>query len=147
MLVIFILYTAPTVLPAQPKLRTYTSPNGRFQFKYSEVLVRCTEPDRDEGKRGGWYPDSCSGYIPVCDNGGNPDTNTLVCLAYPSGEFKDYPTFEAETFSVAVIETSLTKGQCFSEALDEATDKPGRPTSARINSVRFSRLLKNSKSL
>lgn len=137
MLAIFFLCVVPTVLLAQPKMRTYMSPDGRFQFKYSEVLVPCTEPDRDEGRRGGWYPDSCAGYIPVCDDRGNPDSNTFVCFAYPAVEFKDYPTFEAATFSVAVIETARTERQCFSELLDEALDKPGTANFTRINSVRF----------
>lgn len=116
---------------------TYTSPDRRFQFKHSEVLVPCTEPDRDEGKRGGWYPDSCRGYIPVCDDRGIAESNTLVCFAYPKAKFEGYPTFEAATFSVAVIETARTERQCFSELLDDAIDKPRAPKVERINGVRF----------
>jgi hypothetical protein len=60
-----------------------------------------------------------------------------VCFAYPATEFKDYPTFEAATFSVAMIETARTERQCFSELLDEAIDKPGTAKFARISGVRF----------
>lgn len=137
MLIVFVLAIVPTAVPAQSKLRTYISRDAKFQFSYSDVLVPCTETGRDEGRRGGWYPDSCQGYVPVCDDRGMPGSNTLLCLAYPESEFKDYPTFEAATFSVAVIETARTEGDCFSQLLDDPFDKPGGAKIARINGVKF----------
>lgn len=137
MLAILFLCVAPNALSAQAELRTYTSPDRKFQFKYSEVLVPCMEQDLDEGKRGGWFPDSCNGYIPVCDERGDPANNTLVCFAFPATEFKDYPMFEAATFSLAVIETARTERNCFTQLLDEAIDKPGTVKFMRINGVKF----------
>jgi hypothetical protein len=137
MIAILVLCAAPTDASAQTRLQTYKSPDERFQFKYSRVLVRCSEPDRDEGKRGGWFPDSCDGYVPVCDERGDPANNTLVCLAYPKVEFNDYPTFEAATFSVALIETVRTERDCYSQLLNQAVDKPGSAKFAKINGVKF----------
>jgi len=39
-------------LPAQTALRTFTSPDGVFQFKHSNLLVRCTEQRHEQGYPG-----------------------------------------------------------------------------------------------
>ena len=52
-------------LPAQTKLQTFTSADGMFQFKHSNLLVHCTEQRHEEGNAGVWVPaDSCEAFTP-----------------------------------------------------------------------------------
>jgi hypothetical protein len=70
-------------LPAQTALRTFTSPDGVFQFKHSNLLVRCTEQRHEQGYPGWWVPEeSCESYTPVCEDPGSQGSSTLVCFAY-----------------------------------------------------------------
>jgi hypothetical protein len=65
-------------------------------------------------------------YIPVGDDSGSQDSNTLVCFAYPRNKFKDSPTFEAATFSVAEV-TQVTK----TSALSAKLSRPARGVGSR----------------
>ncbi len=111
-------------LAAQTKLQTFTSPDSMFQFKHSNLLVRCTEQRHEEGSAGWWVPaDSCEAFTPVCDDPGRQGNNsTLVCFAYPKTKFKDYPTFEAATFSVADIKSAITEKKCLGGEPDWVID-------------------------
>src|SRR5258708_40291054 len=91
-------------------LHTFTSPDGAFLFKYSDLLVHCIGSKNQAGL---WEPvDSCESYFPVCDDPGTQCNSTLVCFSYPSGTFEDPPTFDAATFSLAGIRESTTGMDC-----------------------------------
>lgn len=125
-------------LSAQTTLQTFTSPDGVFQFKHSKVLVRCTEQKHEEGYPGLWAPqESCESYDPVCDDPGSEGSTTLVCFAFPKAEFKDYPSFDAATFSVAEIREAITEYECLSGNPDWVIDPRGSGTTTRINHVKF----------
>jgi hypothetical protein len=82
-------------------LKTFISPNHLIQFKYSSLLVPCPA-------------DSCDAFFPMCDNQISPESHTLVCFAYEKNKLKDYPTFEAGTFSVRKIDDAITQRACMS---------------------------------
>jgi len=112
-----------TPLPAQTILRTFTSPDGAFQFKYSNLLVRCMEQDHDEGEHAPWFPsDSCDGYVPPCDAFRGPGNHTVACIAYPKAKFADYPTFDTATFAVAEIKGPDSEKKCLSGSPSGAND-------------------------
>jgi hypothetical protein len=139
-LVPLLLFVLSTTLPAQTTLRTYTSPDGKFQFKYSSLLVRCMEQDHDAVERGPWLPsDSCEGYIPVCDENvlGSPGSVSVVCIAYPNERFKDYATFSTATFSVAEIKPDDSEKGCLSGSPNWGVDPRGTEQFTIINNVRF----------
>lgn len=138
-LVAFFLCALSTPLSAQTTLQTFTSSDGTFQFKYFNLLVPCMEQRNEEGSPGWWTPaDSCQAYTPVCDDPGSQGSSTLVCFAYPKAKFKDYPTFEAATFSVAEVKRAVTEKECLSGSPDWVivTHGSGKKT-ANINHVKF----------
>ena len=93
-------------------MHKFTSPDGEFQFRYSDFLVQCIE---DKTQAGWWIPDdSCEAYFPMCNYQVSEGGNTLVCFAFRRSKFKDFPTFEAGTFSVARIKDVTTQKDCLS---------------------------------
>ena len=137
-LVALLLCGLPATLSAQATLQTFTSPDRTFQFKYPNLLVRCTEQRHKEGYPGWWIPaDSCGSYLPVCDDTGSQDSTTLVCFAYPKAKFKDYPTFGAAAFSVAKVKRADTEKECLSGSPDWDIDPHGSGKTATINHVTF----------
>src|ERR1700751_192889 len=73
------LYELSVILPAQTTLRTFTSQDGVFKFRYSPALVHCTSQKSEEGYPGSWVPaDSCSSQDGVCDDAGSSAT-TIAC--------------------------------------------------------------------
>ncbi len=116
-------------------LHTFTSPDGAFLFKYSDLLVHCIGSKNQAGL---WEPvDSCESYFPVCDDPGTQGNSTLVCFAYPRDKFEDAPTFEAATFSVADISESTTERDCLSGSPDWTVDPRGSGGIETINGVKF----------
>ena len=100
-------------LAAQTDLKTFTSPDGSFQFKYSPVLVHCKLEEPREGSLGDWVPaDSCSSQGGLCDDVGSSDATTLVCLGYPRNRFKDKPTFSGAAFFLAELPAVTTRRTC-----------------------------------
>src|SRR5437016_3035316 len=88
---------------AQTNLRTFTSPDGVFRFKYSPMLARCTPERSQEGYSGSWFPpDPCMSQAGVCDDAGSR-ASTVACFAYPKDKFKDKPTFIAAAFFIAEV--------------------------------------------
>jgi hypothetical protein len=68
---------------AQSGLKTFTSPVGAFQFKYSPVLIHCSP--QPEGQSRSWVPDECNSQEAIC--GVMFDSSaTIVCLARPTHE-------------------------------------------------------------
>jgi hypothetical protein len=105
---------------AQESLKTFTSPDGLFRFRYSHVLVNCmpqqdtTGPTRS-GKPDGHQPVSSNpnpcadfGY---CDGPGS-DGSAMTCLVYPDEKFKNVVDFVAATFYVSAIQSARTEGEC-----------------------------------
>lgn len=92
-------------LSAQTALRTFTSPDGIFQFKYSDVLVGCTSRENGPGAS---VAAPCG---PICDGPGSEGT-TLACFSYPHEKFKDKPAFVAATFYVSEILSAETEEVC-----------------------------------
>src|SRR5437868_5352289 len=86
---------------AQTDLRTFTSPDGVFRFRYSRVLVRCAPEQSDS------QSDACL----ACDDR-VARANTIACVAYPKERFKDKRTFVAAGFFVAELKEVTTKDAC-----------------------------------
>lgn len=135
MLVAFFLCGLAATLSAQTTLQTFTSPDGMFQFKYSDLLVRCSEEEHQDWL---WIPlDSCNAYNAVCDDHGSQGSTTVVCLAYPKAKFKDHPTFEAAAFSVAEIKEARREDECLNGSPDWVIHPRGSRKTASINHVKF----------
>jgi len=137
-IVVFFLCVFSAALYAQTALQTFASADGAFQFKYPELLVRCTQQTQAEGNPGLWIPaDSCESYTPVRDYPGSQGNRTLVCFAYPKDKFKDYDTFEAAAFSVAEVNGALTQKQCLSGSPDWVIDPRATAKITDINHEKF----------
>jgi hypothetical protein len=89
-------------LPAQTTLRAFTSPDGIFQFKCSDVLVDCVSAGKQENGTGSSVPESCMSQGAICDGPGS-EGSAMACFAYPKERFKDRPLFVAATFFVSEI--------------------------------------------
>jgi len=98
-------------LPAQTTLRTFTSPDGVFQFKHSDVLVDCTSLGKQENGAGSSVPESCMSQGTICGAPGS-EGSPMACFAYRNEEFKDKPHFVAATFFVAEIQSAKTEQGC-----------------------------------
>ena len=107
---------------AQQSLKTFTSPNGLFQFQYSDMLVNCMpqktpvstiESGTSEGKQSAVssYPDSCMSQGAICSGPGS-EGSALACFAYPQERLKDKPHFVAATFFVSEIQSVKTDVEC-----------------------------------
>jgi len=122
-------------LPAQITLRTFTSPDGIFQFKYSEVLVDCTSAGLQENGTGSSLPESCMSQGAICGGPGS-EGSAMACFAYPKEGFKDKPLFVAATFFVSEIQSAKTEKVCLKGSPDwlVINSKAGTTT---INHVTF----------
>ncbi len=88
-------------LSAQASLKTFTSSDGVFQFRYSQILIHCTP------ERGSWTPaEACS----RCDD--LSSSGSMVCFAYPRDKFKNKPAFGGAAFLVAKIKDATTEKAC-----------------------------------
>ncbi|HET6180287.1 MAG TPA: hypothetical protein VFE61_25420 [Candidatus Sulfotelmatobacter sp.] len=70
-------------VPSRPALKTFTSPDGVFQFEYPALLIHCKPQPQGEGEADNWTADACAAYIPVCSYRADPNFVTIVCSAYP----------------------------------------------------------------
>jgi hypothetical protein len=119
---------------AQSSVQTFTNPDGRFHFQYPRLLVLCTKQVNDADSSVSWAPkESCISYSPVCDDPGA----TIVCLAYPKSAFKNYPTFEAATFSVAELRAVGTEKSCLDGSQDWANIMREKAKPVTINGIVF----------
>ena len=110
-------------LSAQTAVRTFTSPDGVFRFRYSPSLIDCTKlvPSKPEPSNVPKVfvgtpppfsvPDSCTSQAPMCTDPG-VGAKTIACYAYPKDEFRNKPAFIAATFFVAEIAELRTKKDC-----------------------------------
>jgi|SRR5271165_1153660 len=95
-------------LSAQTTLRTFTSPDGTFQFKYSHVFIGCTSVQKQENGTDASVPQPCG---PICDGPGSEGT-TLACFSYPNEKFRDKPAFVGATFYVSEILSAESEEVC-----------------------------------
>src|ERR1700724_365754 len=98
-------------LPAQTTLRTFTSPDGIFQFKYSDVLVDCTSVGKQKNGVGSSVPQSCMTQSAICDGPGS-EGSPMACFAYPNERVKDKPHFVAATVFVSESQSVKTEKEC-----------------------------------
>jgi hypothetical protein len=85
----------------------FTSPDGRFTFNYSDLIVACS---RDLKQSDLWIPvESCEAYQPVCSDFFGAKDNTVACVAYPARSLKG-TNFEAAAFSVNQINVATIDG-------------------------------------
>jgi hypothetical protein len=121
--------------PRESELKTFTSPDGSFQFTFPAFLIQCEK--RQEGDGYVWVQKECSAYFPTCDEsiGVDSKTTTIACIAYPRNKYTDTDAFEAATFSVAEVDPVTDEKSCVSPVLDQIDRKKG---TARIGGVSFS---------
>jgi hypothetical protein len=122
-------------LSAQTTQRTFTSPDGIFQFKYSDVLVDCTSVRKQEKGTGGSIPESCSTEGAICDGPGSGGA-ALACFTYPKEKFIDKLSFVAASFFVSEIQSAKTEKVCLKGSPDWLVIFPKAGTTT-INHVTF----------
>src|ERR1700679_1346642 len=134
-------------LPAQTSPQTFNSPDGIFQFTYSEMLVDCTKKSSNPASSGVpkmsvrippslSIPDSCQSMADVCSDLGG-QVSALVCFAYPKDEFRDKPVFAAAAFFVGKIEEATTENACLQGSQNWNPDEIKTAKLTRINGVAF----------
>jgi hypothetical protein len=106
-------------------LKTFTSPDGVFQFNYSDTLIVCQQQKQEWGGYA-WVPSAnCVAYHAVCDGLTPEKYEGLACLAYPRNQHTDAPAFEAATFSVEILEKVATAKTCTAKPdVDTFTSQP-----------------------
>ena len=119
---ILLLMTCATTSWAQSRqdsLKTFTSPDGAFAFRYSRQLIHCQHKEQGPGD-GYWIPaENCVAYHPVCDGVVGQDNTAIACFAYPRNRFTDTSAFEAATFSVEIVNRLVTEKDCLSGPADQ----------------------------
>jgi hypothetical protein len=116
-------------------LRVFVGPQDSFQFQYSQILVHCTESEKQQGL---WEPDaSCEAYMPICDDGGSQGSHTLACFAYPREKFEDTPTFGGSAFVVAEIKQANDEKTCLNGSPDWVIDPRGSGGTKTVGGVDF----------
>jgi hypothetical protein len=115
-------------------VKTFTAPDGVFQFNYSDTLIVCHQQKQEWGGYT-WVPaKNCLAYHPVCDGLTPEKYEALVCLAYPRDQHAASPAFEAATFSVEVLDDVATAEACVAKPDNDAFT-PQAPIN--INSISF----------
>jgi hypothetical protein len=122
-------------LSAQTPLRTFTSPDGIFQFKYSDVLVDCASLGKQENRTGSSVPEACMSQGSICGGMGSEES-TVACFAYPKERFKDKDVFVAATFYVSEILSAKTEEVCLKGSPDWFVIKSEAETT-EINHITF----------
>jgi hypothetical protein len=135
-------------LPAQTSLRAFNSPDGVFQFAYSDMLVDCTKKVPSKPTSSGLprvfvgtppalsIPDSCQSMEDVCSDLGG-QVSTLACFAYPKDKFRDKPVFAAAAFFVGKIEEATTESACLQGSQNWNPDERETAKLTKINGVAF----------
>jgi len=108
-----------TMASTAQTLRTFTSPDGLFRFKYSAILVDCAQTLSASASTSvsASTLTACTSQAEMCGDGERAG-NTIACFAYPKERFKDKPTFIAATFFVAEIDSAKTKKACLKAPQD-----------------------------
>jgi hypothetical protein len=97
-------------------LKTFTSPDGSFQFSYPNSLVVCERKQNESDAPFYWVPtENCMAYHPVCDGVTPQKYKVLTCLAFRRDESTKTPAFEAGTFSIEIVEEAATAKSCLAK--------------------------------
>src|ERR1700756_2123931 len=89
--------------------RTYTSPDGVFEFKYPDPLILCKKGHQTDPQT--WEPDqSCGAYIPPCDDS-EGSGGVVACAAYPHEKYAG-TNLAAAAFVVSEIRAARTEAAC-----------------------------------
>lgn len=106
-------------LSPQDPPRTFTSPDGAFQFKYSPPLIHCTsEGTARKGYPGSWSPaDSCLSQDGICDDSSS-FVSTIACFAFARHKFKEKPEFQGAAFFVGEVPSVTTSAACLEGTRD-----------------------------
>jgi hypothetical protein len=112
---------------SSPNLKTFTSPDGTFQFAYPDLLIRCELRPQNGGEEYFWVQPECNSYHPACGDQPTPD-EPVICIAYPRNQHTQSPAFEAAVVSVS--ETNVDEKQCIGELV-------GKSKTRQIGGVRF----------
>jgi len=124
----FCLLTFPALASCTTKsgdakaLKTFTSPDGAFRFRYAQLLFRCQVGN--ERTSGAEPENTCAGQQSVCDD--DDDSNTiLACFGYPGMR---------AAFAVAEIPAANTESVCLRGPEDWPMEVRGIRT---IHGVKF----------
>jgi hypothetical protein len=106
---LLLISSGPASWAQRPKhsLKTFTAPDGTFQFAYSDILTLCRLQPQRSGDGYYWAQPECSAYIPLCE--AVPD-RPIACIAYPHNQYTESDTFDGATFSVE--ETDENERDC-----------------------------------
>ena len=110
--------TASWAQRPEVSLKTFTAPDGTFQFTYPDVLTQCKAQPEPSGDGYAWAQPECFAYIPLCNVGPGPD-QSMACIAYPHNQYTNSPTFEGASLSVG--ETNENERDCLSSSGARAT--------------------------
>lgn len=104
------------------ELKTFTSQDGAFQFRYSQILYWCQSDSvqEDQSEPVG----TCESQMSICDDD-DDSTLTLACFGYPH---------EVATFAVAEVKDVLTESTCLKGPVDWPMETHGIRT---IHGVKF----------
>jgi hypothetical protein len=101
---------------------TFRSSDGTFRFQYSDSLIACPSA-------------SCNAYFPMMCN--QEGSHTIACFAYDKNRMKDYPEFEAATFSVAEISDAPSQDDCLRIEPGWKYMNPGKLRTTTIRGATF----------
>ena len=86
-------------------LRTLTSADGVFRFKYSPALVVCQrEAPKGAGELGEWACGPCNDI--------DSDWSTTACVVFPDERYKDKPAFSYGGFLVEEPKKEIAEKAC-----------------------------------
>jgi hypothetical protein len=96
---------------ASPDLETYTSPDGKFQFAYT-ALIMCVRHVPNAFNVGyPWEPSDCWDWAEGCGHESSP-TKTAVCLAFPATDLKHHQMVTGGTVSIADVTDRANESAC-----------------------------------
>ena len=117
-----------------PDLKTYTSPDGKFQFEYSALIMCVRHGPNAFNESYPWEPSDCWDWAEGCGQELS-STKTVVCLSFPRIDLKHRFPVTAGVVSVAEVTDRAGEGACLD--LSEYLNTGQRPDQARINNVNF----------
>jgi hypothetical protein len=106
--------------------KTYTSPDGEFQFQYPDWFIDCAEQSGEES----W---SCASYMPICSGTRTSTGATPVCVAYPRKRVGEGNNFGGAAFVVDKFKDAHDESTCLNITEAEGT----KSHIERINGASF----------
>lgn len=104
------------IVTGQSALKTFTSSDGLFRFKYSNILVDCTAKPKDWDELRPSVPEGCLSQQGMCGDAGGSREDTIACYAYPKGRFEHKPAFVAGAFFVAELPEAKSQSECLASS-------------------------------